>query len=196
MALVQISRKSDACITIDELRSHLRIETTAEDALLAQYARVAEEMAEGLMHRAVSTQTWELVLDSFPDGGIELPRPPVSSSAADVSITYYDSSGALSTLASTAYTVDSDTEPGWVVPSDDNEWPDTYDMINAVRIRYGCGYASTAVPMKIKQWILMRAGFLYENRESLAVGPGGYVNTFPRDFIDGLLDEYVIREVY
>lgn len=192
MALKQISQSTGACVTLDEVKSHLKIETTAEDTLLAIYVKAAENEAENRMRRAVSTQTWDLVLDSFPDGGIEIPRPPISSSAADVTITYYDSSGNLSTLASTAYTVDSDSEPGWIVPSDDNEWPETYDMINAVRVRYGCGLASTSVPNPIKIWVLMRTGAMFNNREAIG---DERTKELPRSFVDGLLDPYIVHQV-
>ena len=179
MALVLITEATGACVTIDEIKAHLRLSTsdTSEDALLKVYLMAAQNEAENKTKRALMPQTWELVLDEFPDGGIEIPRPPLSSNSTDLSISYIDSSGATATLSATAYSIDGDSEPAWVVPSYGNDWPETYDVMNAVRVRYKCGYAlsgaSTATtPYGVKAWVRLRVGAMYNNRESLSVESG------------------------
>lgn len=47
-----------------------------------------------------------------------------------------------------------------------------------------------AVPAPIKQWILLRIGALYEQRESVFAGQA--MQAAPRDFADGLLDRYKV----
>lgn len=49
-----------------------------------------------------------------------------------------------------------------------------------------CGY--DAVPQAVQMWVLQRAGFWLENRESLG---GGAAFEPPRDFVDGLLDPFM-----
>ena len=203
MALVLITEATGACVTIEEIKTHLRLSTsdTSEDLLLNSMLMAAQNEAENKTKRALMPQTWELVLDEFPDGGIEIPRPPLSSNSTDLSISYIDSSGATATLSATAYSIDGDSEPEWVVPSYGNDWPETYDVMNAVRVRYKCGYAlsgsSTATtPYAIKAWVKMRVGALYNNRESLSVEPGAQTMLeLPRTFVDGLLDPYTVIKI-
>jgi len=82
-------------------------------------------------------------------------------------------------LATTEYQVDNISQPGWVVPVTTG-WPSSvFEGINAVRIRYVAGYATSGnspdniadnVPGPIKAAILLRLGQLYEHREDVIVG--------------------------
>lgn len=199
MALVLVTPATGPCVTVDEVKAHLRIDTTADDAMLLTMLMAAQADAENKTKRALMPQTWDLYLDEFPEGGVELPRPPLSSNSTDVTITYTVEDQSSTTLSSTGYTVDNMTEPGWVVPSYDNEWPDdALDAINCVKIRYVCGYplsgASTATtPDAIKMWVKMRVGTMYASRESLSVSGGLQSMTeLPRNYVDGLLDAYTV----
>ena len=53
------------------------------------------------------------------------------------------------------------------------------------------GAATT--PDGIKSWLLIRIADLYENRESIVIGPG--VNKLPPHFADGLLDAFRVPKV-
>ncbi len=102
-------------------------------------------------------------------------------------------------MSATGYSVDTASEPAFITTSSDNDWPDTMDQINAVTIQYIAGYplsgASTATtPTGIKAWMNLQIGSLYEHRESLAVDRSNAVMEFPRSFVDGLLDPFVIDE--
>lgn len=117
------------------------------------------------MGRAIGTQTWDLVLDGFPDEGIRIPLPPLQS------VTYLryvsPDTGLETTLTvDTDYLVDTYSEPGWVMPGADG-WPATMDTINAVRIRFIAGYVAT--PPAIKQAVMLLAAHYYENRESVVL---------------------------
>jgi len=201
-SLRRISDSTTEPVSVAELRDHLRILSTSEDSMLSVLLQAARNLAETKTGRALTVQTWEMTLDAFPgdEEEIKLPRAPLSTSSSDVVVSYVEDTTAGNTtqMASTALTVDARSEPGRIFPSYDNDWPDDCrDEFGAVRIQYVCGYPTPAsVPEPIKTWIKMRAGFFYENRESAAVGPGGFINLFPRDFVDGLLDEYVLPEVY
>ena len=52
------------------------------------------------------------------------------------------------------------------------------------------GYPAERFPEPIRQWMLVRIGTLYEQRESFAVGSN--FNEFGRSFVDCLLDPYVV----
>ena len=188
MGLTLIQAPSEEPITVEEAKASpsLRVTTAANDTDIGVLIATARDMAETITRRAFITQTWELVLDGFPTGGIVLPMPPLQSVA---SIKYIDTDGAQQTLDALLYAVDTDSEPGLVVPAYGESWPSTRDEVNAVRVRYVAGYGAAAdVPAAIKTWIKMRAGTLYDNPQALVVGQT--VMNVPRDFIDGLLDAY------
>jgi uncharacterized phiE125 gp8 family phage protein len=210
MALKRITAPSTQCVTVDEVKDFLRLQgTTSEDYLLQSFIKAAESYAENYMKRSISKQQWELRLDEFPDYDesykfgeentyeIELPRPPLTTVSSEVEIKYIDpTAGTTATVASTAFTIDYNSEPGIVYPSYDNNWPEARDERNAVRITYYSGYSNpTYVPEAIKQWVKLRVGAMYENRESLMVGAGNFITELPHSYVDGLLDEFVVQSV-
>ena len=90
------------------------------------------------------------MLDGWPAAGaIELPRAPV---LAVTSVKYINTSGVETTLAPSAYALDKDSEPGWLLPAYDTDWPEARDTANAVRVRYtaGFGTAATDVPQPLR----------------------------------------------
>ena len=205
MPLKLITAATANSVSVDEVKSFLRLTTssTDEDALLTAFIKVADSYCENYTKRALLRQQWELRLDMFPgtSGEIELPRPPLSTASTDVVINYIEDTtlGNTTTVDSTAYEIDYYFEPARLYPSYDNEWPDDIrdDQRNAVRITYFSGYASTTyIPQDIKHWVLLRVGAMYEHREALMAG--NFANQtveLPRNFVDGLLDPYVITDV-
>jgi uncharacterized phiE125 gp8 family phage protein len=201
MALRLVTDCTVEPVTAQEVHDFLRLPTTADYAVINVLIKTARQYAENYCKRAFNPQVWQLTLDGFPSGGIEIPRPPMSTAAAGITITYYDSSAALQTLGSSAYVVDYESEPGIVVPSTiADEWPETNEQLNAVKIQFTAGYpydvagggSTCTVPEGIKTWIKMRVGAMYENREAIQ-GTNRY--EMPRSFIDGLLDPYIIIAV-
>jgi hypothetical protein len=97
-------------------------------------------------------------------------------------------------LAPVDYVLDNIREPGWIVPAFGEAWPETRDQINAVRVTYTAGYLAggtndqrrAAVPMPIRQWIMLAVGRSYEFREALVQGQP----LQPIGFADSLLDTY------
>jgi uncharacterized phiE125 gp8 family phage protein len=206
MALVLVTDASAEPVIAMDIKHHLRLSTvdTVEDALLAGYITVARKQSENKTHALCLPQTWKMTLDAFPmsTDAITFPFYPLSSTVGEVVITYMDeSSGGSTTLAATAYTVDYESEPPRVYPSPDNEWPDTFDARKAVQIQFKAGYplvgagTSASTPEPIRQWIKMRVGAMYENRESMTITNLSYVNQTYNNF-DALLDDYIMPEVY
>ena len=176
-------------ITLAEARDHLRLDAdnTALDAQIAIWITAAREACEHEIHRALITQTWELVLDEFPCGALRLTLPPLQSI---LSVKYLDPAGTETTLAPSEYSMDKDTEPGFVVPSlAAGAWPSTQGTINAVRVQFRVGYGDTsaAVPRSLIEWMKLHLGIAYCNMGALV---GGAVNELPGRFWDSLLDRY------
>lgn len=122
---------------------------------------------------------------------IWIPHPPLQ---AVLSITYYDDAGAQQTLDPSQYVVDTYSKPARVVPAPNVTWPATQTRLNAVEVTFRCGYGDAAanVPEGIRNWMLMRVGAAYENREEIVVGTRLVSIDLP--FVDSLLDEFrVVR---
>ena len=160
---------------------------TTTDPMLGMLITAARAVAENITGRSLITQTWEQVLDKFPAKEIEIGMLPIQSIT---SVQYYDSDGVLQNVSPTDYVLDQDTLPGWVLPAYNVSWPDTYDMAQAVIIRFVAGYgaAGSSVPANIRMWISAQVKAAYENPSSLM--DGKYV-CLP--FLDGLLDPYRLR---
>ena len=191
MTLKLITAPATEPVTSSEAKSHLRVDTTADDTLIGTLITAARQHVENHLRRALITQTWELVMDAFPAGDvIRLPRPPLVSVT---SIKYTDVAGSESTFSSAAYVVDTDSTKGRVVLKSGESWPsDTLAAANGVRVRYVAGYGSAAaVPNPIRQAILLLIGTLYENRESVLVAQGVTVAQLPFG-VEALLMPYRI----
>lgn len=177
MGLKLIAAPEDWPITLEEAKAHLRVDTDDDNNLIEALIDAAVDYCDGptgFLGRALIDQTWELVLDAFPacDKEIKIPMPPL---IEVVSIKYDDGAGAEQTLDPSRYTVDSVSEPGWVLPV--GSWPSTFDGVNAVRVRFRCGYldqtaspAAENVPAAIKAAIKLIIGNLYGNRETIVIG--------------------------
>ncbi len=191
MALKLITAPATEPVTSTEAKSHLRVDTTADDTLIGTLITAARQHVEAHLRRALITQTWELVTDAFPVGDVlRLPLPPLVSVT---SIKYTDEDGAESTFSSGLYVVDTDSTKGRVVLKNGETWPSvTLAAANGVRVRYVAGYGeASAVPRPIRQAILLLIGTMYENRESVLVAQGVTVAQLPFG-VDALLMPYRI----
>jgi len=147
-----------------------RAPATYEDSLITGFIKAAREYCEGFQNRAYITQTWELLLDAFPDSVIQIPLPPLQwAIAADMSITYYDTAGAANVVAVADYQVDADSYKGRVCPVYGKSWPTTIlQPMNGVAVQFKAGYGllTTDVPERVRLAIKVLAGHIYENREA------------------------------
>lgn len=166
MALRLITPPSAEPLTVAEAKQHMNVTHTADDGYIATLivaARMHLDGDKGVLRRALSPQTWELVLDRFPDD-ILVPLPPLRT--VDI-VSYTGEDGVQQTLAPDQYTVDNVNEPGWVIAGK-NGWPKTGDYVNAINVTFTAGY--DVVPAPIKAAMLFMIGHLYENREDVVIG--------------------------
>ncbi len=204
MPLQLVTPPAEDPVSLAEAKLHLRVDITDDDALITALISAACQAAETITGRQFVTARWKMILDGFPgrdrpgacsgDGfslpgnAILLPKCPASSV---VSIQYLDMTGALQTLAGSAYTTDLACEPARITPAFGQVWPVTLPQIGAVTLTFDAGYgAAVAVPEGIKSWIKLRVGSLYAHREEVAIVSRGRLETLP--FIDGLLDPYKV----
>jgi uncharacterized phiE125 gp8 family phage protein len=167
---------------------YARIDGSDDDTLVDVLIGAAREKIEQITRRALLTQTWDMYLDAFPWGDIIVPKPPLQSVT---SITYTDTDGATQTWSSSEYTVDTDSEPARIVTAFGEDYPDTRDVIKAVKVTFKAGYgdAATAVPDAIITAVKMLVMTWYDHRDTVIEGTSA--QEVPNT-VDALLSSYRI----
>lgn len=190
MSLKLITDASEEPVTLAEAKLQCKEDLTANDTLITELIKTARQQAEHRTGRALINQTWELILDAFPPGDIELAKVPA---ASITSIKYLDGASVEQTIDPANYGLDNYGIRHWVIPAAGYSWPAMLAAANAVKVRFVAGYgAAAAVPSSIKAWIKMAVATMYTQREGIITG--AIVAEVPRDFCDGLLDPYrVVR---
>lgn len=172
--LVTAPSATDPVVTRAEAKLHCRVDMADDDALIDTLIGAATRLAEDFTRRAFVTQTWDLKYDAFPDGDddtIWLPKPPVSSIT---SIKYVDTAGTTQTWAASKYLTDLPSGPtarrARITPDYTITYPSTRAIMDAVTIRFVCGYgAASTVPDAIKAALKLLVGHWYAYRETALV---------------------------
>ena len=195
MSLTLATAATDYPISVAEAASQMNITGSDDDSFLESLIAGVTAYFDGnngILGRALLTQTWDLKLDHFPysdDDAICIPLPPLQSVTY---IKYLDSDGTLQTWGSSNYVVDSANQPGRVYLAYNQSWPDTRDIRDAVTIRFVCGYGTAAsIPKDIKQCLLGMVSHWYENREAVSMKQAVEVPFFAQ----AIIDRYKIRAV-
>lgn len=167
-----VAAPSGDVVTLAEAKSHLRVTHGAEDALIQTAINVAVEELDGphgWLGRSLLSRQLVLILDEPPPFTVWLPGPPVT--AIDAVEYRRRSDGTLVTVDAADYQSDlrDAGRPAKLWPSTAlKRWPTDVieDEPDAFRVTYTAGYASAAaVPDRVKQWIKVRVGELYRDRE-------------------------------
>lgn len=174
-------------LTLAEVKARLSINDTLDDADITAHITAAREAAESYTGLALIDTEIELALDAFPSE-IALPIMPVSSIT---SVTYQDADNVTQALAASDYVFDDYSPIHRIVPASGVDWPDTYDTINAVRVKFTAGYgaAGSDVPEAIRNALLIAVGhwIRFQAEAESGVGP----TRMPMQFFD-LLNPYRI----
>jgi len=173
MGLTLVTAPTVRAVLLEELKDHLRVDgedDLAYVAMLIDAIMARVDGKEGILNRALITQTWDLTLDAFPTGDfISVPLPPLQSVT---SITYTDGAGTSQTWASSNYTVITDRLPGRVVLGYQKVYPATQVIPNAVTVRFVAGYGASwnDVPATLRLALMQLAAHWYENRDPVLIG--------------------------
>ena len=155
-------------VSVAEAKTHMNVTIATDDTFIGTLITAARRYVEQVTGRQLITATWRLSMDRFPCE-IQLPYPPYSSTT---SIVYTDSAGTSTTLASTAYEIDSDAEPVRIRPAWGYTWPTTREVYRAVQVTYVAGYgaAGTSAPADILAAMKSIIATMYEFREPVVTG--------------------------
>jgi uncharacterized phiE125 gp8 family phage protein len=151
-------------VSLAELIAHARISGTAENAILTRNIAAAREVVEAITHRALITQTWELIMPlSWAQQAIDIAKPPLQSIT---SIKVLDWDDAETEQTASTYLALTKTTPGRVLLKDGESWPTSDRDIDNFIIRFVAGYGDTSadVPQKLREAVLEVATRITENR--------------------------------
>lgn len=181
-------------IDLDEVKRHLRFQTTSEDTLLDTYIAAARMYFEEQTGRQLMRATWERRFEAFPTtltsrpypaGLIELPHPPLLS-VVSVVHTAEGSPDETTLVEGTDYDIDAPRGPyasrGVVRPITGGSWPSPTTGLGAVRIRYDAGYGDHPgdVPELIKGALYFLVGHFHKFRAEIYEGaPGSSIQGMP-----------------
>jgi uncharacterized phiE125 gp8 family phage protein len=169
MTLSLVTAPAVEPVTLDEAKTHMRVEHVLEDALIGTYIVSARQHAEAETARALLEQTWELALPCFPfEPCLKLPRPPL---VAVVEVRYFDAEGVDQVWPASEYDVDAPAGPharqGVLRPKAGTSWPTVQVAPRAVRVTFRAGYGDSAdkLPASLKAAVLLATSDLYDKRE-------------------------------
>lgn len=165
-----IKEADEEPVSVAELKSQLRITSSAQDTMLNVLLKSARQWAEDFLRYQMISATWDKYFDDFPASGdcIWIQKSPVTSITY---IKYLDSSGTLTEWANTYWTPDYNSTPCRIYEKYGYTYPTTQATKNAVVVRFEAGYTDAdAVPDIYKQAILMKAASLYENPSDEVTG--------------------------
>lgn len=148
----------DAVISVADLKNHLRVDHSDEDALIEAYRDAAIKWVEDYCNTRLGDVTAVYHLDYFKT--CSLPVAPVS---AISSVTYLDQNGDSQTLDTAQWWADLKRQPARI--TFDNA-PDVFDdTYNAVQINITVGYAEAEIPKPLIQAVRLMVANLYEQRQ-------------------------------
>ncbi len=161
-ALTLVTAPTSDPVSIDDAKTHMRVEDTEDDAYIGSLIKAATAFvdADGVLGRAMVTQTWAQHGYGW-SGRVALTMTPVQSLSA---VKYYDVDNALQTATLSDFRLIGTPKDSFVEPV--SSWPATFDRPDALRLEYVAGYgASSAVPVAVQHAMLMLIAHWYENRE-------------------------------
>lgn len=162
-------------VSISDVKEHLNITVSDDDALIDSYIKAATTMLEARTQRCFVAQTRVCKMQTFGDKRYVHDRVlyPVRSPLKSVtSIAYLNETGTNTTLPSSDYIVSTGERPGRISEAYNATWPDTYNVADDVTVTYVAGHSTvqSGVPDNIKHALKMLVGHWYRNREAVLTG--------------------------
>lgn len=169
MPLVLTSGPASEPVTVAEAKAHLRLDGSAEDALIASLILTSRLHIEAALGVALITQSWTLLLDRWPRGGaVPLPLRPVQTIT---SARVLAADGSPTVLASADYLLEGQGMPPRLV-NPNKAWPEPGRAAAGIEIAFTAGFGTAAsdVPAPIRQALLLLIAHWYEHRDPFEVG--------------------------
>jgi len=158
-------------VTLEEVKEHLRIDDTDHDSLITTFINAAVADVENMTGRALITQTWDLLFDSW--GEIKLSVLPFGNLQSITSIKYYgedDTEQLVSTDNYIVANVGTDFGRIWFDDDSDFDYPvlgqATKIIVTGV---FGYGDTDADIPAIIKTSIKLIVSDLFDSEDTSKV---------------------------
>ncbi len=158
-------------VSLVEAKAFLKVDDVAEDGLIATLIGAARLHVEGVTGRALVAQSWRLVLDDWPEGGVV--KLPVTPLMAVTGIAAVDANGASHDIELGQFLSEPD---GLIVPRVVLGMPALQERCG-IEIDYVAGFGADAadVPADLRQAILGLVAHWFEHRDAVIVAGSGAV---------------------
>lgn len=158
-------------VSLAEARAFLKLDDTAEDALVTTLIGAARLHVEGVTGRALLAQSWRVVLDAWPDD--RQVRLPVTPFMAVTEITAYDTAGAGHDVPLAQFLREPDR---LLLPATVAGMPVLRER-QGIEIDYVAGFGTEPedVPADIRQALLALLAYWYEHRDAVILAGSGAV---------------------
>jgi uncharacterized phiE125 gp8 family phage protein len=163
MALVLNLAPATEPISVADLKAHLRIDSTADNAALASMITTARLQIEAALALALITQHWTWTFDRWPNrASVELPISPVQS-ILNFTVQRGDD---LLTVPSSACILDGNGIAARLITKDG--WPSPSVAANGIQIKFIAGFGPTPadVPAPLRHAVLLLAAHWYGHRDT------------------------------
>lgn len=158
-------------VSLAEAKAFIKIDDTAEDGLITTLIGAARLHVEGVTGKALLAQSWRIVFDDWPDGGVvKLPVSPLISVTA---ITAVDDHGGSHDIALAQFLSEPDR---LIVPRVVTGMPVLQER-QGLEIDYVAGFGNEPgdVPADIRQALLGLVAHWFEHRDAVIVAGSGAV---------------------
>ena len=190
MSLKRTTDSTLEVVTLQEAKDFLNVNYDDHNSLIDSLRKASRKWCENYASISFLTQTWTLKLDHFPSEEIELWMPPIQSVT---SVKYYDQDNSFQTLDSSLYNVDINSNTARIQHVND-DWPDTYDRVDAVEVIYVAGYSDIdEVPEDIIVAVKHLIADFYEIRQNVIIGSQVNERNVTRMILDQYKDYYAIK---
>jgi len=167
---------TELAVSVADMKTHLRVTTSAHDTLIQSYIGAATNMIEKRANICLKPQTWTVSLSqSEVKEKVELAKYPILSFS---SVTYYDTDNAIQSYTHSAgdYLVFISGRPGSLIF---DEVPSVYDRDDAMTITFTAGYST--IPDDIALGIKMMVWRMYKHPDDPVTERMSFVDKIVRD---------------
>jgi uncharacterized phiE125 gp8 family phage protein len=158
---------SQSYISLEDVKAHLRVVNTDEDAYIAALLDVAFDAVEQHLTYPVRLTKVQYTAYSWT-GSVFIPG---RFQALDTIKYYTDPANVLTTMAGTEYATQIRETGFYLEWINDTTLPDTYeDRLDGVQYNLQMGWIPGDLPASIRQAVLLNIGDYYEERKNTIIG--------------------------
>ena len=164
MALLLTTPPLAEPLALADVKAHLRLAITDDDAYLSALITAARRAIESRYGLVLMPQSWALFADSWPaDGVFHIPLWPVQSVS---SLTVFADDDTAATIDPAHYYLDAATRPARLALRNGRVFAPPGRNINGLKLAFTAGFGADAtfVPAEVKEGLMATVADWYQNR--------------------------------